>query len=154
MTGIITYELQVLYYSPLTSNTLYSVPTSYLLSNPSTSPIASKLAMDNVHNLGQRGGNANGFASDSLGNIYMLMPSSNAIYIWNSTISQAVPFVRDPRIIWPDSANVGFDGYIYWNVNQLPYQPNWNEGVDRRVKPGVMMRCKLPIGAGKNMNLG
>lgn len=109
--------------------------------------------MDNVHNLGQRGGNANGFASDSLGNIYMLMPSSNAIYIWNSTISQAVPFVRDPRIIWPDSANVGFDGYMYWNVNQLPYQPNWNEGVDRRVKPGVMLRCKLPVGAGKNMNL-
>ncbi|KAF7944266.1 hypothetical protein EAE96_010668 [Botrytis aclada] len=144
----------VLYYSPLTSNTLYSIPTSYLLTNPSTSPIASKLAMDNVHNLGQRGGNANGFASDSLGNIYMLMPSSNAIYIWNSTISQAVPFVRDPRIIWPDSANVGFDGYIYWNVNQLPYQSNWNEGVDRRVKPGVMLRCKLPVGAGKNLNLG
>jgi hypothetical protein len=47
-----------------------------------TDSLASKRTSDNVKNLGQRGGNANGFTGDSLGNIYMLMPESNAIYIY------------------------------------------------------------------------
>jgi hypothetical protein len=115
-------------------------------------------------------GNANGFSSDSLGNVYMLMPSQNAIYIYkfvsnfqmtiimltnsSSTPLQATPYVKDPRIIWCDSANVGFDGYIYLNINQLPYQPGWNDGVDGRQYPGLILRSRLPDGANKNMILG
>ncbi|PBP24835.1 major royal jelly protein [Diplocarpon rosae] len=116
----------VMYFSPLTSDNLFSIETKYLRASPSHDTLSAKRAFDNVKNLGQRGGNANGFSSDSLGNVYMLMPSSNAIYIYNDTTLQAKPYVRDPRIIWPDSANVGFDGYIYFNINQLPYQPDWN----------------------------
>ncbi|KAL2067741.1 hypothetical protein VTL71DRAFT_15837 [Oculimacula yallundae] len=144
----------VMYYSPLTSNYLFSIETKYLCANPKTDTLAAKRAFHNVKNLGQRGGDANGFASDSLGNVYMLMPSSNAIYIYNDTTLQTEPYVQDPRIIWPDSANVGFDGYIYFNINQLPYQPNWNDGVDGRQHPGLILRSKLPNGAGKNMLLG
>lgn len=73
---------QVMYYSALTTDYLYSIETKYLRTNPSTEPLANKLAFDNVKNLGQRGGNANGFAGDSLGNVYMLMPENNAIYIY------------------------------------------------------------------------
>ncbi|KAF4636930.1 hypothetical protein G7Y89_g1166 [Cudoniella acicularis] len=58
----------------------------------------------------------------------------------SSTILQTTPYVRDPRIIWPDSANVGFDGYIYFNINQLPYQPDWNDGIDGRQYPGLVLR--------------
>ncbi|CZT50145.1 uncharacterized protein RSE6_11082 [Rhynchosporium secalis] len=76
----------VMYYSPLTSNYWYSVETKYLRTNPKNDTLAVKRAFDNVKNLGQRGGNANGFASDSLGNVYMLMPSSNAIYIYKSVL--------------------------------------------------------------------
>ncbi|KAI0397849.1 major royal jelly protein-domain-containing protein [Xylariaceae sp. FL0594] len=141
---------EVMYYSPLTSNYLYSVETKYLRVNPAADPLANKRAIDNVKNLGQRGGNANGFAGDSLGNVYMLMPESNAIYIYNSTTSLTVPFVRDPRILWPDSANMGWDGYIYFTVNQLQFNPNWNSGVDKRVYPGVILRAPLPDGATKN----
>lgn len=52
------------------------------------------------------------------------------------------------------SANVGFDGYIYVNINQLPYQPDWNEGVDKREYPGLILRAKLPDGATKSTVLG
>lgn len=71
-----------MYFSALTTDYLYSIETKYLRTNPSTDPLANKLAYDNVKNLGQRGGNANGFAGDSLGNVYMLMPENNAIYIY------------------------------------------------------------------------
>lgn len=81
----------VLYYSPLTSNYLFSVETEYLRVNPTNDTLAQKRAFDNVKNLGQRGGNANGFASDSLGNVYMLMPEQNAIYIYKSILPHSLP---------------------------------------------------------------
>ncbi|KAL8996031.1 MAG: hypothetical protein Q9188_006664 [Gyalolechia gomerana] len=134
----------VLYYSPLTSDYLYSIETQYLRVDPNTENLAARRANVNVKNIGQRGGNANGFAGDSNGAVYMLMPEHNAIYNFNTTTLQAEPFVRDPRIIWPDSANAGFDGYLYFNINQLPYQPNWNNGTELRQHPGLILRAKLP----------
>ncbi|KAI1326270.1 major royal jelly protein-domain-containing protein [Xylariaceae sp. FL0255] len=141
---------QVMYYSALTSDYIYSIKTKFLRANPANDTLASKRAYNNVKNLGQRGGNANGFSGDSLGNVYMLMPEQNAIYIYNHTTGLTTPFVRDPRIVWPDSANAGWDGYLYFTINQLPYNPMWNNGVDRRVYPGLILRAKMPDGATKN----
>ena len=106
-------------------------------------------ARANVSNHGQRGGNANGFEGDSSGKIYQLMPEHNALYYFDPSSGLTEGFVRDPRIIWPDGASVAEDGYIYVNVNQLPYQPDWNDGVDGRVYPGAVLRCELPDGATK-----
>jgi len=80
-----------MYYSPLTSDYLYSIETQYLRAKPSNDTLSAKRAFDNVKNLGQRGGNANGFSSDSLGNVYMLMPSQNAIYIYKFVPSSYLP---------------------------------------------------------------
>jgi sugar lactone lactonase YvrE len=140
---------QRLYYSALTSNYLYSIPTANLLSRIASNPLAEIAAANNVTNHGQRGGNANGFEGDSNGLIYQLIPEHNAVYAYNPATLQTEPFVRDPRIIWPDGASVGEDGYMYLNINQLPYQPNWNEGVDKRQYPGAVVRCKLANGGKK-----
>jgi sugar lactone lactonase YvrE len=140
---------QRLYYSALTSNYLYSIPTANLLSRIASNPLAEIAAANNVTNHGQRGGNTNGFEGDSNGLIYQLIPEHNAVYAYNPATLQTEPFVRDPRIIWPDGASVGEDGYMYLNINQLPYQPNWNEGVDKRQYPGAVVRCKLANGGKK-----
>jgi hypothetical protein len=66
---------QIMHHSPLTSDSLYPIETKYLRTNPSNNTLAAKHAFDNVKNLCQRGGNVNGFSPDSLGNVYMLMPS-------------------------------------------------------------------------------
>lgn len=129
------------YYSPLTSDYLYSIPTSYLRNN--TPPLAEQAAWNAVANLGQRGGMANGFESDSNNQIYMAMPESNTIAAYDPSTLQASVFVRDPRIVWPDSMAIASDGYLYVNINQLMYQPNWNGGVDGRVHPGAILRAKL-----------
>lgn len=89
----------ILYYSPLTSDYLYSIETRYLRVNPATDALAAQRANNNVKNLGQRGGNANGFAGDSNGAVYMLMPEQNAINVYNSTTLQTELFVRDPRSV-------------------------------------------------------
>jgi sugar lactone lactonase YvrE len=137
-----------MYYSPLTSNYLYSVPTANLRASPSD-PLVEIAAATNVSNHGQRGGNANGFEGDSNGLIYQLMPEQNAIYAYDPRDLQTHGFVRDPRIIWPDGATIAEDGYIYMNINQLPYQPMWNNGTDLRTWPGAVLRCKLPDGGSK-----
>ena len=90
----------ILYYSPVTSDYLYSIETQYLRDN--TSPQSAQVCGDKVKNLGQRGGDANGFEGDCNGLVYMLMPGSNAIFIYDPAKAQTLPFVRDPRIIWPD----------------------------------------------------
>jgi sugar lactone lactonase YvrE len=141
-----------MYYSPLTSNYLYSVPTANLRAPPSD-PLVEIAAATNVSNHGQRGGNANGFEGDSNGLIYQLMPEQNAIYAYDPRDLQTHGFVRDPRIIWPDGATIAEDGYIYMNINQLPYQPMWNNGTDLRTWPGAVLRCKLPAGGSKIMTL-
>ena len=130
-----------MYYSALTADTLYSIPTSRLRD---TSVAAEERARHAVSNLGQRGGLANGFESDSNGLIYQLVPSQNAIYTYDPEKAQQTSFVRDPRILWPDSASVAEDGYIYWNVNQLNFAPSSHNGSDLRIKPGVMLRAKCP----------
>jgi len=130
-----------MYYSPLTSDYLYSIETQYLRVNPANDVLASQRTSNNVMNLGQRGGNANGFAGDSNGAIYVLMPEKNAIIIYNTTTLQGEAYIWNPQIIWPDSANVGYDGYVDFNINQLPYQPDWT---DLRQYPGVILRSKLP----------
>lgn len=139
---------ETIYYSPLTSDYLYSIPSLNLRTPPSDPP-AELAAAGNVSNLGQRGGNANGFEGDDKGKVYQLMPEHNAVYYYDPSDLQTHPFIRDPRILWPDSASVGEDGYFYVNINQLNYQPGWNDGVDGREWPGVVLRVKLPDGGGK-----
>jgi len=142
------------YYSPLTSDYLYSVPTANLLARTEDDNLAEIKAANNVTNHGQRGGNANGFEGDSNGLVYQLMPEHNAVYAYNPSTLQTEPYIRDPRILWPDGATVGEDGYMYLNINQLPYQPMWNNGTDLRSYPGAVLRVKLPNGGSKIRTLG
>lgn len=133
---------KTMYYSPLSTNYLWSVPTANLREHGNA--LAEIHAHANVSNHGQRGGDANGFEGDSNGLIYQLMPEHNAVYYYDPADGQTHGFVRDPRILWPDGASNGEDGYMYININQLPYQPAWNNGQDLRTYPGAILRCKLP----------
>lgn len=116
----------ILYYSPLTSDTLYSIPTANLRERD-TNQLAEIQAHANVSSHGQRGGNANGFEGDDRGMIYQLMPTHNAIFYFDPNDGMTKPFVRDPRIIWNDGASVGADGYIYMNINQVSLIPDFRK---------------------------
>ncbi|CAO2653551.1 Nn.00g029620.m01.CDS01 [Neocucurbitaria sp. VM-36] len=142
-----------MYYSPLTSDYFYSIPTANLRAKDDDDPLAEEAAKNNVTNRGQRGGNANGFEGDSNGLVYQLMPEHNAIYCYDPDTLLNRGVVRDPRIIWPDGATIGEDGYFYVNINQLPYQPMWNNGEDKRTFPGAVLRFKIPGGGGKITSL-
>ena len=136
------------YYSPLTSQNLYRIPAVNLQARDSD-PLAEQAASNNVSWLGQRGDEANGFEGDTNGLIYMCMPTKNAIYYYDPSDLQVHGFVEDPRILWPDGASVGSDGYLYMIINQLPYQDAWNNGLSLRDYPGAILRAKLNNGGTK-----
>ena len=137
-----------MYYSPLSSTQLYSVPTANLRARD-TDELAELAAHGNISHHGQRGADANGFEGDNQGHIYQCMPTQNAIYYYDPNDLQTHGFLRDPRIVWNDGASVGEDGYIYMNINQLYFQGDWNNGADTREYPGAILRAKLPNGAAK-----
>ena len=51
----------------------------------------------------QLGGAADGLESDSTGKVYVTSPEHNAINIYNPDTGLVEPFVRDPRLAWPDT---------------------------------------------------
>jgi len=78
----------------------------------------------------------------------------SGVYFFNPMDLQTHGWVEDPRILWPDSASIGFDGYFYVTVTHLFDQPDWNFGVDSRIKPGAILRMKLPNNGTKITTLG
>ncbi|KAK6428236.1 hypothetical protein LTR95_015622 [Oleoguttula sp. CCFEE 5521] len=129
-----------LYYKAVASRYLYSVPTARLRDQSATSEIQ---AQQGVQNLGQTG-ITDGMETDTNGFIYHGNMEQNAVSFFNPANGTDQLFVRDPRINWVDTFSVGTDGYLYFTVNQLVLGPGEYPGTDRRVKPYVLMRAKLP----------
>ncbi|WP_244851570.1 major royal jelly family protein [Caballeronia sp. SL2Y3] len=129
-----------LYYCPLSSRHLYSVPTA-MLRDPSISEAQLSAA---VKDLGEKGA-SDGLESDANGAVY-------AGDYEHDSIRKLEPggewrtIVHEPRVLWPDTLSVGTDGYLYFTANQLHRQPVFHAGKDERTKPYALFRVR--IGAG------
>lgn len=128
-----------LYFSPLSSRHLYSVPTA-MLRNTTVDEAALAAA---VIDLGLKGA-SDGLDSDALGRVYGGDYEHNSIR--RLAGGQWRTIAQDKRIIWPDTLSVGTDGYLYFTANQLNRQAGFHHGVDRRKKPYELLRIR--IGAG------
>lgn len=129
-----------LYYSPLSSRHLYSVPTA-LLRDPAVSPDALAAA---VVDLGEKGA-SDGLESDARGRIYITDYEHNAIRRRDADGSWTT-VAHDPRLLWPDTLSIAQDGYLYVTANQVHRQPNFNRGIDKRVKPYSLFRLRIDAG--------
>ncbi|KAK5089912.1 hypothetical protein LTR05_000079 [Lithohypha guttulata] len=123
----------------------YSVPTARLRDR---SLNAELLARGSVGNLGETG-LSDGLETDTNNMIYGGNIEDNSIMMFNPSTGIMSTFVRDPRFSWTDTLSVGFDGYIYFTENQLWLGSNFQGGVDRRQKPYVLFRARLPNGGTK-----
>lgn len=89
-----------LYYGPIGSRYLYSVPTALLRDRSQTSEL---MAMQGVRSHGQKGV-SDGFETDSNGLVYMGNMENNGIVTFNPSNGTVEMFVRDPRISWADTS--------------------------------------------------
>ena len=129
-----------LYYCPLSSRHLFSVPTA-LLRDPSVSEeVVARAVMD----LGEKGA-SDGLEADDKGRVYA------GDYEHDSIRQRRIggewkTIAHDPRILWPDTLSVATNGYLYFTANQLHRQALFNDGKDLREKPYMLFRVKIDAG--------
>jgi len=127
----------LLYFSPLSSRHLYSVPTQLLRA----SDVNETQLRAAVQDLGEKGA-SDGLEADAAGAVYATDYEHNGIRkrladgTWQT-------IVHDPRVLWPDTLSIGPDGYLYFTANQLHRSPGFNDGHDLRAKPYSLMRVKI-----------
>lgn len=128
---------ETLYYCPLSSRFLYSVPTAALRDRSIPDGELKGLVKTVVEK-----GASDGLASDAAGNVYAGDYESGSLRvippdggIWT--------LAHDPRILWPDTLSIGPDRYLYFTANQLNRQPEYHCGKDLRRKPYSLFRIKI-----------
>ncbi|KAF1968831.1 major royal jelly protein [Bimuria novae-zelandiae CBS 107.79] len=137
-----------LYWTAVGSRTLYSISTERLLDQSLHSEL---LAQNAIRNRGEKGV-SDGLETDTNSFIYAGNMEQEAISFFNPANASSTTFVRDPRINWVDTMSTGADGYLYFTVNQLSFSSAFYPGTDRRVRPFVLFRAKLP-GNGTRVSL-
>ncbi len=125
-----------LYYAPLTSRRLYSLPTDVLsdLAAPERTLAAA------VKDEGEKGF-ADGLAMDSHDRLYVTDGEHHALLRrWPDGHFDVV--VRDARIVWPDGIFATADS-VYVTLGQWNRLPSFNGGKDLREPPYLLMRAPL-----------
>lgn len=159
-----------LFFCPLSSRRLYSVPTALLRNRNASSELRSQQGV--VYH-GEKGF-SDGFETDSNGLIYMGNFEQNAVVAFNPYNGTVNTIVRDPRINWVDTCkmtsrvwaiarcgpiwsvltsfdlvSVSTDGFLYFTSNQIHLTAASYPGTDRRVKPYALFKVRLPNGGKK-----
>lgn len=156
-----------LFWTAVASRTLYSIPTVRLRDRSAHSEL---LAQGSVRNRGEKGV-SDGLETDTNGFIYAGNMEQNAITVFNPGNASSTTFLRDPRINWVDTSmfvafppatasrrvltnavSTGADDFLYFTNNQLSFSLSFYPGTDRRVRPFVLFRAKLP-GNGTRVSL-
>jgi sugar lactone lactonase YvrE len=131
---------KTLYYCPLSSRHLYSVPTILLRDRSDNDRAISGAVVD----LGEKGA-SDGLESDDKGRVYAGDYEHNGIR-QRQTDGEWRTIVHDPRVLWPDTMSLAVDGYLYFTANQLHRQAQFHDGKDLREKPYVLFRVKVDAG--------
>ncbi|KAF2828346.1 major royal jelly protein [Ophiobolus disseminans] len=137
-----------LFFGPVGGRGLFSISTQRLRDRSAMSEV---LAQAGVVYRGQRGV-SDGFETDSNGYVYAGNMEQNAIGFYNPANGSMGVWVRDPRISWVDTMSVASDGYLYFTDNQLAFSRSFYPGTDRRQRPFVLFKVKLP-GNGTRVSL-
>jgi sugar lactone lactonase YvrE len=129
-----------LYYCPLSSRHLFSVPTALLRDRSASDDSVAKAVVD----LGEKGA-SDGLEADDKGRIYAGDYERDSIR-QRQTDGEWKTIAHDPRILWPDTLSVATDGNLYFTANQLHRQAQFHEGKDLRQKPYTLFRIKIDAG--------
>ncbi len=125
-----------LYYAPLTSRRLYSIPTAVLADFGNDEATLAAAVTD----LGEKGF-ADGMATDPQGRLYITDGEHDAILRrWPDGRFDVV--VRDPRIVWPDGIYATAT-HVYVTLGQWDRLPGFNAGKDLRQPPYLLVRAPI-----------
>lgn len=125
-----------LYYAPLASRRLYSLPTEKLADFSVSTDELARLVTDE----GEKGA-ADGLATDPWNRIYTTAADHDAVFRRNTDGSFDL-IATDPRFVWPDGIFAN-DHYVYVVLGQWSRLPLFHNGQDLRRPPYLIAR--MPI---------
>jgi sugar lactone lactonase YvrE len=125
------------FYSPLTCRRLYSVSAEVLADPDATDDDVARTLEDHGEKV-----SSDGLEADDAGRIYVTSYEHNAVLRRDGDGTYET-LVASPHLLWPDSLSLAHDGYLYVTANQLHRSPRFHGGVDRRVKPYLLLR--IPV---------
>jgi sugar lactone lactonase YvrE len=128
-----------LYYSPLSSRHLYSLPTAALRDRSISDADLARQVKDR----GLKGA-SDGLEADDKGRIYGGDYENHRVRMLENGKWETI--AQSGLIQWPDTFSTGSDGYLYFTANQLDRQPTFHEGRDLRKKPYKLLRIKIDGG--------
>jgi sugar lactone lactonase YvrE len=131
---------ETLYFCPLSSRHLFSIPTAVLRDRSLPDAEVSKAVVD----LGEKGA-SDGLEADDKGRVYAGDYERNSIR-QRQADGEWRTIAHDPRILWPDTLSVAADGFLYFTANQLHRQPQFHEGKDLRQHPYSLFRIRIDGG--------
>ena len=126
------------YYAPISSHRLYSLPTALLADFGASDATLAAAVKDE----GEKGA-ADGLATDAWGRIYTSASDHDAVFRRNLDGSFEI-VARDPRFVWPDGLFAD-DTYVYVTLGQWTRLPQFHNGRDMRRPPFLVAR--MPIKA-------
>ncbi|XP_058117475.1 uncharacterized protein LOC131259884 [Anopheles coustani] len=117
------YERNV-YYSPLSSYHVYSLPASLLRDPEFNARATPQQVLEAVVDYGQKLSQTDGMFMDNQGVLYFGLLGENAIAKWDTykpfTAKNQQIVAKDPTYIqWVDSMGIDHEGYLYVVVNRL-----------------------------------
>ncbi|PSH57217.1 gluconolaconase [Phyllobacterium endophyticum] len=130
---------ETLYYSPLSSRHLYSVPAAALRELSISDSDLAKQSKD----WGLKGA-SDGLEADDKGRIYGGDYENHRVRMLENGKWKTI--AQNTEIQWPDTFSTGSDGYLYFTVNQLDRQPGFHEGKGLRKKPYKLLRIRIDAG--------
>ncbi|CAI3946481.1 Sugar lactone lactonase YvrE (YvrE) (PDB:1E1A) [Commensalibacter communis] len=132
----LSHDSKTLYYAPLTSRRLYSIPTAILSDFQASEGTLEK----NVKDLGEKGF-ADGLANDPQDRIYTTNGEHNSI--WRRWPDGHMDLIaRDPRIDWPDGIAVQGD-IVYVVAGQWERLAGFHQGKDLREPNYLLLAIPL-----------
>ena len=127
-----------LYYKTISDKRLFRITTA-VLNNPALS--GQQLA-GQVQDLGNIS-NTDGMEFDPKGNLYLGDPTTYSMVKVTPDLKPHT-WIKDSRLIWPDTYSISKDGYIYITTSQINKQPDYNNGLNKRTSPYMVFKAKLP----------
>ncbi|KAI9290857.1 hypothetical protein K502DRAFT_274845, partial [Neoconidiobolus thromboides FSU 785] len=127
----ISKDKKTLYYAPVSSRSLYSVPVKALINRRLSESALSKLVKVEILD---KGSATAGLISDKDGNIYLTNLEQNSITKFNPNTKELSLVVRHPNLLWPDTLAI-YNSTLFITANQMNRRPAFNNGVEGRKAP-------------------
>ncbi|KAI9292696.1 major royal jelly protein, partial [Neoconidiobolus thromboides FSU 785] len=135
----ISKDKKTLYYAPVSSRSLYSVPVQALTDeNLEDHEVAEFVNVE----VADKGSATAGLISDKDGNIYLTNLEQNSITKYNPQTKELSLIVRRPDLLWPDTLSI-HNNTLFITSNQMNRRALFNNGVDARRAPYFLFSIPL-----------